>query len=280
MKKILKRLATGFLAFATIVIALPTTTVHASEKQYWTESAERVGIVEKVMNDGSIGSTFNEVHMTVEGEDAFCVDINTNFRNGYKTRADASTRMSYDQISDVALSIEYVNQYVQSHNGLSSQHIYLLKQCVVWQRLSVHLGWQCDNVRASYDEIPKAIQDEVYAGAKAFASENKGRYECGGYIYSGEGQDIGQFWAKLAVGNATLKKTSSNASITDGNGLYSIAGATYGVYSDKDCTKQLATLTTDNSGNTDTVEVKAGTVYIKEVSAPAGYKVDSTVYSP
>ena len=112
--------------------------------------------------------------MTVEGEDAFCVDINTNFRNGYKTRADASTRMSYDQISDVALSIEYVNQYVQSHSGLSSQHIYLLKQCVVWQRLSVHLGWQCDNVRASYDEIPKAIQDEVYAGAKAFASENKG----------------------------------------------------------------------------------------------------------
>ena len=94
-----------------------------------------------------------------------------------------------------------------------------------------------------------------------------------------EGQDIGQFWAKLAVGNATLKKTSSNASITDGNGLYSIAGATYGVYSDKGCTKQLATLTTDNSGNTDTVEVKAGTVYIKELSAPAGYKVDNTVYS-
>ena len=279
MKKILKRLATGFLAFATIVTALPTTAVHASEKQYWTESAERVGIIEKVMNDGSIGSTFNEGYMKVEGETAYCVDINTNFKNGYKTRADASTRMSYDQISDVALSLEYVKQYTQSHSGLNYKQVYLLEQCVVWQRLSVHLGWQCDNVRASYDEIPKAIQDEVYAGAKAFASENKGRYECGGYIYSGEGQDIGQFWAKLAVGNATLKKTSSNASITDGNGLYSIAGATYGIYSDKDCTKQLATLTTDNSGNTDTVEVKAGTVYIKELSAPAGYKVDNTVYS-
>ena len=217
--------------------------------------------------------------MKVEGETAYCVDINTNFKNGYKTRADASTRMSADQISDVALSLEYVKQYTQSHSGLNYKQVYLLEQCVVWQRLSVHLGWQCDNVRASYDEIPKAIQDEVYAGAKAFASENKGRYECGGYIYSGEGQDIGQFWAKLAVGNATLKKTSSNASITNGNGLYSIAGAIYGVYSDKDCTKQLATLTTDNSGNTDTVEVKAGTVYIKELSAPAGYKVDSTVYS-
>ena len=51
---------------------------------------------------------------------------------------------------------------------------------------------------------------------------------------------MGQFWAKLNVGNTKLQKVSSNASITDGNGNYSIAGATYGVFSDKDCTKQLA----------------------------------------
>ena len=279
MKKIFKRLCTGFLAFATIVTALPTTAVHAESKQYWTQSNERVGIVEKVMNDGSIGSTFNEGHLTVDGEDAYCIDINTDFRNGYKTRADASTRMSADQIADVALSIEYVKQYTASHSGLSSNHAYLLRQLVVWQRLSVHLGWQCDNVRASYDEIPKATQDEVFAGAKAFVKENKGRYEFGGYIYSGEGQELGQFWANLNVGNATLQKSSTNTSITDGNGNYSIAGATYGVFSDKDCTNQLATLTTDNNGNTETVEVKAGTVYIKELSAPTGYKVDTTVYS-
>ena len=278
MKKMLKRLCTGFLALATVVTALPTTPVHAESKQYWTESKERVGIVEKVMNDGSIGSTFNEGHLTVEGEDAYCIDINTDFKNGYKTRADASSRMSTDQISDVALSIEYVKQYTDSHSGISKNHAYLLRQLVVWQRLSVHLGWQCDNVRASYDEIPKATQDEVFSGAKAFVKENKGRYECGGYIYSGEGQELGQFWAKLNVGNAKLQKTSSNTSITDGNGNYSIAGATYGVFADKDCTKQLATLTTDENGNTDVVEVTAGTVYIKELSAPAGYKVDKTVY--
>ncbi|HBG4932808.1 TPA: SrtB-anchored collagen-binding adhesin [Clostridioides difficile] len=279
MKKILKRLCTGFLAFATVVTALPSTAVHASGMQYWTESDERVGIVEKVMNDGSISSTFNEGHMKVEGEDAYCIDINTDFQNGYKTRADASSRMSADQIADVALSIEYVKQYAKNHSGLSSQHNYLLRQLVVWQRLSVHLGWQCDNVRASYDEISKAVQDEVFAGAEAFVKENKGRYDCGGYIYSGEGQELGQFWAKLAVGNAKLQKTSTNANITDGNGIYSIAGATYGVYSDKDCTKQLATLTTDTSGNTEAVEVRATTVYIKELSAPAGFKIDKTVYS-
>ena len=38
-------------------------------------------------------------------------------------------------------------------------------------------------------------------------------------------------------------------------------------------------LTTDENGNTNVAEVTAGTVYIKELSAPAGYKVDKTVYS-
>ena len=278
MKGLIKRLCTGFLALATIATSLPTS-VHASEKQYWTDGKTTAGVIEKVMNDGSISSVFHESLMTVEGETAYCIDINTDFEAGYKTRADASTRMSADQIADVALSLEYVKQYGASHKELNYKQVYLLEQCVVWQRLSVHLGWKCDNVRASYDEIPKATQDEVFKGAKAFVKENKGRYDCGGYIYSGKGQELGQFWAKLAVGNATLKKASDNSSITDGNGIYSIAGATYGVYADKDCKNQIATLTTDESGNTETVEVRAGTLYVKELSAPAGYKVDKNVYS-
>ena len=279
MNKLVKRLLTGTLAFATILTALPVTAVHASGNQYWTESAERVGYIEHVMNDGSIKSTFNEGHMKVEGETAYCVDINTSFKNGYKTRSDASSRMSSDQIADVALSLEYVKQYTASHTNLNYKQGYLLEQCVVWQRLSEQLGWQCDNVRASYNEISQAVQNEVYAGAKAFVKANKGRYECGGYIYTGEGQDIGQFWAKLNVGNAKVKKTSSNPTVTDGNANYSFEGATFGVYSDKSCNSQLATLTADGNGDTKEVEVKAGTVYIKELSAPKGYKLDSTVHS-
>ena len=279
MNKLVKRLLTGTLAFATILTALPVTAVHASGNQYWTESAERVGYIEHVMNDGSIKSTFNEGHMKVEGETAYCVDINTNFKNGYKTRSDANTRMSSDQIADVALSLEYVKQYTASHTNLNYKQGYLLEQCVVWQRLSEQLGWQCDNVRASYNEISQAVQNEVYAGAKAFVKANKGRYECGGYIYTGEGQDIGQFWAKLNVGNAKVKKTSSNPTVTDDNANYSFEGATFGVYSDKGCNSQLATLTADGNGDTKEVEVKAGTIYIKELSAPKGYKLDSIVHA-
>ena len=111
MKKIWKRVCTGILALTTILTALPITSVQAAETQYWTESSERVGYIEHVMNDGTIHSTFNEGHMRVEGETAYCVDINTGFKNGYKTRHDASASMSAAQIEDVALSLEYVKQY-------------------------------------------------------------------------------------------------------------------------------------------------------------------------
>ena len=158
MRKIWKRVCTGILALATVITALPITSVHAAETQYWTESAERVGYIEHVMNDGTIHSTFNEGHMKVEGETAYCVDINTNFQNGYKTRHDASASMSAAQIEDVALPMEYVKQYTGSHTNLNANQRYLLEQCVVWRRLSEHLGWQCDNVRAAYSEIAQNIQ--------------------------------------------------------------------------------------------------------------------------
>lgn len=279
MKKIWKRVCTGLLTLTTILTALPTTSVQAAETQYWTESSERVGYIEHVMNDGTIHSTFNEGHMRVEGETAYCVDINTGFKNGYKTRHDASSSMSVAQIEDVALSLEYVKQYRGSHSNLNANQGYLLEQCVVWQRLSEYLGWQCDNVRAAYSEISQDIQNEVYAGARAFVQANKGRYKCGGYIFTGEGQDLGQFWAELNVGNAKVKKTTANEIVTNGNAMYTIAGATFGIFSDQNCSNQIGTLTTNENGETNEVEVTAGNVYIKELSAPKGYKLDTTVHS-
>lgn len=60
------------------------------------ESVECVGIIEKVMNDGFIGFIFNEGMMKVEGEIVYCIDINIDFKNGYKIRIDVSLCMSVD----------------------------------------------------------------------------------------------------------------------------------------------------------------------------------------
>ena len=48
---------------------------------------------------------------------------------------------------------------------------------------------------------------------------------------------------------------------------------------DQNCSNQIGTLTTNENGDTNEVEVTAGTVYIKELSAPKGYKLDTTVRS-
>ena len=277
MNKILKRLLTGVLTLATVFTALPTTAVYAVDSVYTTTEG-KAGTIVKVDNGGSEVSSFEESIMNADGQIAYCIDINTNFQSGYKNRINATERMSDDQISDVALNLEYVKQYAEKHS-LSSKQVYLLEQCVVWRRLSVHLGWGYNNVRAAYDEVSEKIQSEVYVNAKAFAKENKDRYDCYGYIYTGEGQDLGQFFAELAVGNGKIQKSSSNTTVTSGNDYYSLSGATYGVYSDKGCTKSVATLTTNANGNTDTVELRAATYYVKETKAPKGFQLDKNVYT-
>lgn len=71
----------------------------------------------------------------------------------------------------------------------------------------------------------------------------------------------------------------STKPIIKDNNCYSLSGAPYTVYSDKDCTKSVATLTTDGNGNTDIVELRAATYYVKETEAPKGFQLDENVYT-
>ena len=81
------------------------------------------------------------------------------------------------------------------------------------------------------------------------------------------------------TGTVSLSKTSADTGITSGNSCYSLAGAVYGIYSDAGCSAQVTTLTTDAGGNAAAVSLNAGTYYYKELTAPAGYALDSSVQS-
>ena len=81
------------------------------------------------------------------------------------------------------------------------------------------------------------------------------------------------------TGTVSLSKTSANTGITSGNSCYSLSGAVYGIYSDAGCSAQVTTLTTDAGGNAAAVSLNAGTYYYKELTAPAGYALDSSVQS-
>lgn len=95
------------------------------------------------MNKGSIAFTFNEGHLTVEGGDTYCIDINTDFKNGYKTRADACTA---DQINN--------------------NHAYLLRQLVVWQMLKEEntellINEKCVESDYTFTADSKKMKEEV-----------------------------------------------------------------------------------------------------------------------
>lgn len=82
------------------------------------------------------------------------------------------------------------------------------------------------------------------------------------------------------TGKITLKKVSSKPELTDGESYYSLKGAQYGVYSDSACTTKVSTLTTDAAGNSNTISITANkTYYIKEITAPAGFELDTKIYS-
>ena len=83
----------------------------------------------------------------------------------------------------------------------------------------------------------------------------------------------------LHKGYLTLHKDSSNKTLTDANDCYSLAGAEYGVYTDSNCSNKVATLTTNASGNANTVSLNPGRYYVKETKAPTGYFTDSQVYT-
>lgn len=63
-----------------------------------------------------------------------------------------------------------------------------------------------------------------------------------------------------------------------GDDAAKLAGAVFGVYSDEACTKLVDTVTTNENGYAISTQVGYGQYWIKELKAPAGYALNSTVY--
>lgn len=82
----------------------------------------------------------------------------------------------------------------------------------------------------------------------------------------------------LSKGKLNLIKTSANPEITNGSSCYSFEAAEFGVYNNANVTSgQVGKLVTDKNGKTNTLDLNAGTYWVKELKAPKGYALSSEV---
>ena len=83
------------------------------------------------------------------------------------------------------------------------------------------------------------------------------------------------------TGSARVRKSSSISDISNNNSCYTLSGAIYAIYSSEAEAREeinaLAMITTDASGESETVELAVGTYYLKEISAPRGFALNSEI---
>lgn len=93
-------------------------------------------------------------------------------------------------------------------------------------------------------------------------------------------QDLVYGITVIQNGSLAIQKTSANPGATSGNSNYSLEGAWYGIWKNAACTEGTGReIRTNASGYGVSGELPAGTYYIRELAAPKGYVLDSTVYT-
>ena len=105
------------------------------------------------------------------------------------------------------------------------------------------------------------------------------------YCTSPRGQWTGGSFSLTPVlpknGFLRVHKSSADTKLTNNNSCYTFKNIQYCAYSDSACTKKVATFTLDANGYSDSVELAAGTYYVKEtdIGTGTGYKLNTKVYT-
>lgn len=153
-------------------------------------------------------------------------------------------------------------------------------------------GWADDSVWSSKWDTAAANASLQHHGTKYnansslfYAKDTNGSWGLRSLKYLGTNSLSGQDNIRIVVldgktpgpqkGKLTILKKSANTDITDNNDCYSLADAVYGVYKSEADAKsdknKVTSLKTKDTGWSNTVELEAGTYYLKEVTAPKGY---------
>lgn len=185
-------------------------------------------------------------NLLLNGQQAYCIEPSAPMPPAGTSYADSGSDSS-------KLARIIVNGTL---NGMSAGAI----QATVWNYVKGQKDWATVTSNECVD-----WDDPVYSGGSCWID----LYSTNGYqtIATYGGKDL-----EVNGGKIIINKTSKTVS------TYSMQGAVYGIYSDKECTALLTKAVIGSDNKASVSLTNNGTFYVKEISAPKGYIVDSKTY--
>ena len=293
IKEILGKIGVGYADNESMIA--PYAAGYDGERIYTGSLENNIGSIDIVNyhEDGSwdIVESWSEGKLgdTNANEPLYCADPNVVFTKGYKTGIDAEKLYTRETIQTIAAMFYYLDNHMCGQIG--ENYKYLFKQCAVWWVLNGAHGWYTDNIALETgngeacgcgEEIADHLGAYRFSGL-SWAQNNYSSFQnAKGTIYQGDGQPVSKWTGDYTPeGFCKILKRSANPEITNGNSCYSLKGATYGIYRNSNCSDAswVATMTTNENGDSNTVTLDAGTYYVREGDAPKGYALDRTVHT-
>ena len=208
------------------------------------------------------------------GSTLYCIDPLTKGVSGIHQ---TSSLLGYNgltqyDINYMACGVDYLNRNYGANDAKA------LSQFFIWEYLN---GKTTYTATVTAINMSSSTYNAGISNARNFAASKASSAKGTGILYiSGNSQPFVQLAVSYS-GYAKLKKiTKSNKHLTElCPEQYSLDGAEYAIYSDSGLTKQVATLKTNASGDSKTIELNEGVYYAKEAKAPKGYMLDPKTYT-
>ncbi len=161
------------------------------------------------------------------------------------------------------------NQYL---GGWSDDNSYVIGHLVV---AYIYAGYASDS--GVFHGAPQNYIDKSVEIANAIKGLPEPPATFRAFIIPGNNdQTLVGGWYQVPYGYIELHKASANASVSNGNGNYSLKGAEYGIYQGEN---MVAKLTTDQNGYAKSGELESGNYTVKELKASKGYIIDVTAHN-